>query len=464
MIGRRLWLLAALALVATGLVAGQGTAPAAGTLVADYCLQGHLGDCAGSGTTLEEVLDVGSNQFVTDTVLGEQRTVLSFPAGNGLMLDTTNLIANDHYSVAILFRFDETTGYRSILNFTDRASDEGLYNHHGALHLYPDFGQQTNVTITPSTYVQVVLTRDANGEVIGFVNGNHEQFHGLDRNGLAVIDANNILRFFDDNSAEESAGAVARIRIFSGALTNAQVAALDDTPPPATNEPPPEECEKNPEAQCGTTGDDDLSSNDGVVIGGPGDDTITGTVDSSTTELILDAGDDNDTITLNIEDVTNPVEVSIFGGAGSDAIFVPVDPGALSPTLSSGSGSDVIKVFTQSTSSPRVSIRSQGDGHYLINSGLGNDQVTSGASSDEVFGAGGADSLRGAAGADSIEGGAGSDTVNGGSGTDVVRGNSGRNRLVGGTGRDTCISDDPADTFRSCERIRRNHRRNHSRF
>ncbi len=208
------------------------------TLKADYQFQNTR---SSSGGASPDLTDIGSgiNSFVTDTVGGSSRTVLQFPKGNGLALSpTTGVIPSDTYSIALLFRFDEISGYRRIVDFKNGASDTGLYNLNGNLHFYNITGG-TSAPIQANTYVQVVLTRDSAKNVVGYVNG-VQQFSFVDTSDLALIDANNTLRFFKDDNAvpnEDSGGAVARIRLYNGALTPSEVAALTEpapTPAPTT--------------------------------------------------------------------------------------------------------------------------------------------------------------------------------------------------------------------------------------
>ncbi|MGH2807531.1 MAG: hypothetical protein ACRDKT_09655 [Actinomycetota bacterium] len=221
-------------------------------------------------------------------------------------------------------------------------------------------------------------------------------------------------------------------------------------------------CEATEQNQCGTTGDDNLSASDGTVVGGPGDDTITLTVDDTTNTLTADGGDGADRILLNIADPTNISAVHINSGGGADRVFVPRNPGSLSPVVKTGASNDVIAINTQA-SSPKLTSFLQGApvGRYSINAGGGADRVTAGTSNDLVDGAGGNDRLLGAAGFDTIEGGDGNDDMEGGDGGDVLHGGDGANDFAGGRGRDTCLSDTRRDKFNSCERVRRNHRRNH---
>jgi len=128
-----------------------------------------------------------------------------------------------------LFRFDEISGYRRIVDFKDPPVDNGLYGLDGFLNFF-DSAIGASAVIPAATYVQVVLTRDGSGQVVGYVNG-AQQFAFPDSGNDGVV-VGNTLRFFkDDGSSEESAGAVARIRLFDTALSAAEVAALDRPKP-----------------------------------------------------------------------------------------------------------------------------------------------------------------------------------------------------------------------------------------
>jgi hypothetical protein len=201
------------------------------TLVADYQFANVYTSSVGEDPALVDI-GSGTNAFATDTVRGASQTVLVFPTGNGLQLSpTSGLFANVAYTVAALVRLDTISGYGRILDFKNAASDDGLYNLNGNLVFYPVAGGSAG-PMTAGAYVHVVLTRAADGTVSGYVNG-VQQFSLADSSNLAVIDSSNVLRFFKDDNAvpnENSSGAVARIRIWNGALTAAQVAALEPAP------------------------------------------------------------------------------------------------------------------------------------------------------------------------------------------------------------------------------------------
>jgi hypothetical protein len=131
--------------------------------------------------------------------------------------------------MAVLFRFDTVTGYRRLLNVKDPFDDSGLYVRDGKLAFYP-VAEGTVAQIDPSTYVQVVLTRDHNKTVTGYVNG-VSQFQFNDTGNRATIDDPQDIQWFFDNTAgsstgENSGGYVARIRLWNRSLSSSEVANL----------------------------------------------------------------------------------------------------------------------------------------------------------------------------------------------------------------------------------------------
>ena len=200
-------------------------------LRADYQFQNTLASSVGDPAPLTQ-LGSGSGSFAQETIGGRQATVFRFPKGNGLAASTANRIPNGVYTIVLLFRFESTASYRRILDFKQGTTDLGLYVSDGKLNFY-NAAIAASVTIQPNQYVQVVLTRGANGVVAGYVNG-APQFSFTDSGKLGVISPANQLRLFQDNTpagAEQSAGAVARLRLYDGALSAAQVSALDRLPP-----------------------------------------------------------------------------------------------------------------------------------------------------------------------------------------------------------------------------------------
>ena len=209
-------------------------------LTADYQFQGTLTSTVAGAPALTNVGN-GINTFTTDTPAGISRTVLTFPQGNGVALSpTTSLTPSNTYTIVIFARLTDVIGYRRYVDLMNQTSDNGLYNLDGDLHFF-NSAIGTGAPISAGTYSQIVLTRDGvSGTVIGYVEG-VQQFSFVDGAGDGIISAANTLRFFVDDSVvpgEESAGAVARIRIYDTVLTPAQVAALDTVPAISVTEVP----------------------------------------------------------------------------------------------------------------------------------------------------------------------------------------------------------------------------------
>jgi len=187
----------------------------AATLAHDYVLTSSLNDILG-GPSL--VSDGG-------TLIPSGYT---FGADQGLNLSSALLNPAD-YSILMDFSFIDLNGYKKILDFQDRTSDNGLYNLNPTLDFYPVAAGSP--IFSPNVLARVVLTRDAGtNTVTGYVNG-VQQLTFNDGASFAIFGAtNNIIRFFEDDNItdqrEASAGLATEIQIYNGALTSAQVEAL----------------------------------------------------------------------------------------------------------------------------------------------------------------------------------------------------------------------------------------------
>jgi hypothetical protein len=218
------------------LAAGCGPVPA--TPNADYQFKDydssfrHLACANADGPPLSPL----GQQLIgaTEGVDGVREDVALFARGSGYRLyPTTGEAGNTTYSVAVLFRFSDIGVFRRILDFKHGTSDSGLYLAAGRLRLYPYTPSGTKV-VAADEFVQVVLTRTADGTVTGYVDG-VQQWQLADTNGVAVIDNENTLRFFQDNTSggtttEHSSGSVARVRVFDRALSATEVRDLGQTP------------------------------------------------------------------------------------------------------------------------------------------------------------------------------------------------------------------------------------------
>jgi len=172
---------------------------------------------------------------VVENVDGVNEAAWLFSQGTGLKLaPTTGEVRNDAYSIVVLFRLSELSGYRRLVDFKQGTSDTGLYLQDGFLRFFPDSTVGTRV-VNNDEYVQVVVTRAATGTVRGFVDG-VQQWQFTDTTGAALISSENRLGYFEDDRTtgdtanESSAGAVARIRVFDRPLSTTEIGALGQTP------------------------------------------------------------------------------------------------------------------------------------------------------------------------------------------------------------------------------------------
>ncbi len=141
----------------------------------------------------------------------------------------------------------------------------------------------------------------------------------------------------------------------------------------------------------------------------------------------------------------NPVTIEVIGGNGDDAITGAVDLGV---TVLGGDGDDTI-VLTASDN-----LADAGDGNDLVTGGVGrdtlaggdgNDTIDAGQGDDVVTGGDGDDTIIGGEGNDDLNSGDGADSVDGSEGNDSLNGESGNDTLIGGLGNDTIRGGDQSD-------------------
>jgi hypothetical protein len=191
---------------------------------ADYQLQSTYNSAVSGAPNL---VNIGGG-FQTETVDGSSRTVFKFAKNNGLQLSPTTPIIphNNQYTIVLLLRFEQVSGYNRVIDFKSGDPDSGAYIQDG--HLEHGGGR-----IVANQYVQIVYTRDGTKESQrGYVDG-VRVLDGLSASASDLpIGPSNTLVFFIDDGDESSIGAIARLRIYDRALSDAEVAALDRLPGP----------------------------------------------------------------------------------------------------------------------------------------------------------------------------------------------------------------------------------------
>lgn len=193
--------------------------------VADYRFESSYASSLAGAPPLVEMVP-GGGTFENDARLG--RTTWHFAAGTGLALDTTGLVPAGQYSVAMQIRISDINPYMKLLDTSGLQLDTGYYVLSKDIGFYDeDFGT-VDGPLVPDVYFNIVLTRALDGTTVGYVDGD-ERFRFTDTDGQALIPADGLLYFVIDDEVthgENSAGALARLRVFDTALTAAEVAAL----------------------------------------------------------------------------------------------------------------------------------------------------------------------------------------------------------------------------------------------
>ena len=230
------------------------------TLQADYQLQGVLTSSVGTIGPLTVTGDPTQVNFITDTVMGNTQQVLQIGLNNssvnppaGVQTQTNPFIDPANYSAVLLADYNISaafnTGITKVFDFKNLSSDAGLYidDATGKFAFYdggmvPMVLGVSTATAVSGQYIQIVLTRDSSTNTVTLYANGVSQFSFVDTTGLAVLgDASNtgkayLTLFQDDGQGiggsavdEGTRGNIARLRLYNGPLSAAQVASLDTT-------------------------------------------------------------------------------------------------------------------------------------------------------------------------------------------------------------------------------------------
>jgi hypothetical protein len=175
--------------------------PVQAALIADFELNGDLTDSLGGPDIVANGGSIGATGY-------------SFGPNEGL---TYGGLSNfGVYTIDMRFSFSEVSGYRKIIDYKDRASDNGLYNFETELQFYPIVSSAPGA-FAVDRLVDLRFTRDAAGNTQGFVNGVLLNAFVDSANDAVAADA---LNFFIDDfvvPGEAAGGFVDFIRIYDTA-------------------------------------------------------------------------------------------------------------------------------------------------------------------------------------------------------------------------------------------------------
>jgi hypothetical protein len=198
--------------------------------VATYQFNNNTTADQGGVPALSQVLNgSASSAYVTDTVFGHSRTVLELTGsgGNNAGLSYSNAgptLPTTTYAVELLFEFTNPSGWRKIIDVSNRASDAGFYvDPANNLDIFPVAGLQP---WTSNVYHQVVMSVNS-----GTVSVYLDNTLALSASTAVMnLPGGNPLNFFLDDFAtstnEFSSSRVALINLFDTPLSASDVAGL----------------------------------------------------------------------------------------------------------------------------------------------------------------------------------------------------------------------------------------------
>lgn len=217
-----------LAVAAVTLAALAPSRADAVSLVADYRFDGNFDSSVGTAPPIDALPPIGS--FASAAIDGKPDGIYTFASNTGLRVKRAVFPSQFAYSTIVTFRLDTTTGYRRLLAFDtfDAGSDNGVYNLTGRVGFYDDLLPNPITDFGPSAVLadgavaNLAFTRTVDDATAGYVDG-ALQFTHADPTDQSIVSADGVRYFRDDGAAENSAGAVARVRIYDDALTADQV-------------------------------------------------------------------------------------------------------------------------------------------------------------------------------------------------------------------------------------------------
>jgi PEP-CTERM motif len=214
-----------LAIVLAAALGAVGQAQAAAVLIHDYQLNGNLNDALGGPA----LVGLGGS-------LASNPGRYTFGANQGLRL-TNGLNNTSVWSMDFRASYSSLSGtWKKLVDFQNLSTDQGLYfSNYGGGNVLQYWPSTTGPDIiNTGTDYTIALTRDALGNLRGYVNGAQQWSVGPSFNGFNTSDSNslgNILHFFVDdyptNQGEAQGGSVDFIRIYDGVLNQAEVTILD---------------------------------------------------------------------------------------------------------------------------------------------------------------------------------------------------------------------------------------------
>ena len=204
-------------------------------MLADYTFDEDTSSAVGTAPDLEHL--ASASVFTTITVDGETLQVLEVEPGEGLRLAGLAELAEDEYTFLLRVRLASNPSYQKIVDFKNRAADQGLYLFDDFLRYFGDSPEPPYTRarqVAGDELVQIALTRRSSDDLVRVYLNGKQAFAFIDDGGLAEIGTDGVIHFLMDDtqfsSTENPQGVVDRIRIWDTALTDEEIADLAPDP------------------------------------------------------------------------------------------------------------------------------------------------------------------------------------------------------------------------------------------
>jgi hypothetical protein len=168
--------------------------------------------------------------FEVDTlnkVSNMTKTVYRFKKNCGLQFDNA-LAANfldSTYSIELYFVFDDVNGWKRVIDWKNRTTDDGAYVYYGQIGFY-DFAISDSAPVKQGEYTYYIVTRDGITKNLKIYTDATTEINFTDADNEGVIDTSHVLNFFFDDlqvQDEASSGAVALLNIYNYVLDSVTV-------------------------------------------------------------------------------------------------------------------------------------------------------------------------------------------------------------------------------------------------
>jgi OmpA-OmpF porin, OOP family len=148
---------------------------------------------------------------------GMKRMVYKFEKNCGLNYNMKNSLLNltGSYSIEMYFKFDELDSWKRVIDFKNRASDNGAYIYNGKLNFY-NIATSSKAPVAAGEYTHYTLTYDAVSKMVNIYADGMGKISFHDGQNDVQIDPMELHFFFDDLKVKEeaSSGTVAYIKLF----------------------------------------------------------------------------------------------------------------------------------------------------------------------------------------------------------------------------------------------------------